>query len=109
MELRLAYLDERLVLTCIVLSVVAFLPLGEDAIRKARTNASWHCEHSEHLGIGWEPVVQICGKPGAEARLLPLERTLCCVAWLASKAVSKRLQVERQRGRWTAGRCINPT
>ena len=96
MELRLAYLDERLVLSCIVLSVVAFLPLGEDAIRKARTNASWHCEHSEHLGIGWEPIVQISGKPGAEARLLSLERTLCCVAWLAGKAATKRLQVERQ-------------
>ena len=35
MELRLAYRDERLVLTCIVLSVVAFLPLREDAVRKA--------------------------------------------------------------------------
>ena len=96
MELRLTYLDERLVLSCIVLSVVAFLPLGEDAIRKARANASWHREHSEHLGIGWEPIVQISGEPGAEARLLPLERTLCCVAWLAGKAATKRLQVERQ-------------
>ena len=37
MELRLAYLDERLVLTCVVLSVVAFLPLGKDAIIAATT------------------------------------------------------------------------
>ena len=96
MELRLAYLDERLVLTCVVLSVVAFLPFGQNAIRKARTNPSWHCEHSEHLGIGWEPIVEISGKPGAEARLLSLERTLCCVAWLAGKAATKRLQAERQ-------------
>ena len=62
MELRLAYLNERLVLTGVIFSVVAFLPFGEDAIRKARTHASWHCEHSEHLGVGWEPIVQISGK-----------------------------------------------
>ena len=96
MELRLTYLNKCLVLTCIVFSVVAFLSFREDAVRKARTYASWHREHSEHLGIGWEPIVEISGKPGAEARLLSLERTLCCVAWLAGKAATKRLQVERQ-------------
>ena len=51
MELRLTYLNKCLVLTCIVFSIVAFLSFREDAVRKARTYASWHRQYGEYLGV----------------------------------------------------------
>ena len=51
MELRLAYLNKCLVLTCIVFSMVAFLSFREDAVRKACADASWHRQYGEYLGV----------------------------------------------------------
>ena len=80
----------------LVFSVVALSAFRKDAIREACTNATRYGEHGKNLGIGGEPIIQICGKACCETRLLTLKCLLCRVTRFPCQTTAERLQITRQ-------------